>query len=81
MAKENERKEAKERKRKQDGGLFINPHSNTARTRKATPALHVQLRGGWGCGGGDSRQLLPAPREGLCAVGVVLPPLRPSADY
>ena len=25
MAKENERKEAKERKRKQDGGLFINP--------------------------------------------------------
>ena len=33
MAKENERKEAKERKRKQDGGLLINPLGNTARTR------------------------------------------------
>ena len=72
MAKENERKEAKERKRKQDGGLLINPLGNTARAREA-PALHVQLRGGRGCGGGDRRQLLPALREGLCAVGVVLP--------
>ena len=33
MAKENERKEAKERKRKQDGGLLINPFSNTACAR------------------------------------------------
>ncbi len=33
MAKENERKEAKERKRKQDGGLLINPLSNTACAR------------------------------------------------
>ena len=38
MAKENERKEAKERKRKQDGGLFINPHSNTARAREGAHA-------------------------------------------
>ena len=51
MAKENERKEAKERKRKQDGGLLINPLGNTARAREA-PALHVQLRGGGRCGGG-----------------------------
>jgi hypothetical protein len=33
MAKENERKEAKERKRKQDGGLLINPHGKTAHAR------------------------------------------------
>ena len=41
MAKENERKEAKERKRKQDGGLFVNPFKSAsarmgtrARTRR-----------------------------------------------
>jgi len=38
MAKENERKEAKERKRKQDGGLLINPFSNTARAREGAHA-------------------------------------------
>ena len=38
MAKENERKEAKERKRKQDGGLLINPLGNTARAREGAHA-------------------------------------------
>ena len=38
MAKENERKEAKERKRKQDGGLLINPLCNTARARESARA-------------------------------------------
>jgi len=43
MAKENERKEAKERKRKQDGGVFINPHSNTARAREGVHARKRHL--------------------------------------
>ena len=37
MAKENERKEAKERKRKQDGGLFVNPFK-PASAREGTRA-------------------------------------------
>ena len=43
MAKENERKEAKERKRKQDGGLLINPLGNTARAREGA---HAHASGG-----------------------------------
>lgn len=48
-----------------------------ARAREAKASVRVFFfRGGRG-GGGDCRQLLPARSEGLCAVGVVLPPLRP----
>ena len=70
-----ERKEAKERKgkrkerkvkRKQDGGLFINPHSNTARAREgahgraAAPGrLQARRRVPRGRRGGAAPDLLP----------------------
>ena len=66
-------------KRTRPGFLRNQLFQDRARAREAKASVRVFfLRGGRG-GGGDRRQLLPARREGLCAVGVVLPPLRPEA--
>ena len=85
--KEKKQKKRKEGKEKTRRGVIHKPSwQYRARTRgrtraKAASALHMQLRGGGGGVGGDRRQLLPALHKGHCAVGVVLPPFRPSADH
>ena len=58
-------------------GFLRNLFQDRARAREAKASVRVFFsRGGRG-GGGDRRQLLSAVREGLRALGVVLPPLRP----
>ena len=58
-------------------GYLRNLFQDRARAREAKASVRVFFfRGGRG-GCGDCRQLLSAVREGLCALGVVLPPLRP----
>ena len=72
------REKTKEKKGKRTRpGFLRNQFQDRARAREAKASVRVFFfRGGRG-GGGDCRQLLSAVREGLCALGVVLPPLRP----
>ena len=78
-----EKKQKKERKikRKQDGGLLLNPIISTAcayaRVRGAANRLHMHVRGSGRGGDGDHRQLLRFARTRLPHLGMVLPPLRP----
>ena len=57
-------------------GFLRNLFQDRARAREAKASVRVFFFRG-GRGGGDRRQLLSAVREGLRALGVVLPPLRP----